>query len=146
MQPKRRPNQLISGIDVTAFAGIMIALLFLFMTPSVDIEARREVYVDLPLVWHPVSMPHANREDAMIIAITRDGKIFFGLEQVIPDDLPVVIRERINQGSEKKVYIKADERAKYGWVAEVLDNVRSAGIEKIGFLVYEKRREPTSNP
>jgi biopolymer transport protein ExbD/biopolymer transport protein TolR len=149
MQMKRRPNLLISRIDVTAFAGIMLALLFLFMPSYGGFRAHRGMSVDLPQVSHPISMPHANREDAMIVVITRDDKVFFGPEQVIPDVLPVVIRERINQrinqGSEKKVYIKADARAKYGWVAEVLDGVRAAGIEKIGFLV-EQRRVPSPNP
>lgn len=80
MQSKRRPNLLISRIDVTAFAGIMIALLFLFMPSYGGFRAHRGVAVDMPQVNHPVSMAHADREDAMIVVITRDDKIFFGPE------------------------------------------------------------------
>ena len=90
-------------------------------------------------------MPHANREDAIRVAITRDDKVFFGNELVRPNELPARIRESVNRGSERRVYILADRRARYSWVAEVLDNVRTAGIEKVGFLV-EQRLPPAPNP
>ncbi len=90
-------------------------------------------------------MAHADWKDAMIITITRDDHVFFRSESINPVELPDKIRESVNQGSENKVYIKADARAKYGWVAEVLDNIRTAGIEKIGFLV-EQRRASKPNP
>jgi len=77
-------------------------------------------------------------------SITRNDKVFFRTDLVRPDQLPAQIRESVSQGSEKKVYVRADARAKYGWVAEVLDNVCSAGVEKIGFLV-EERRTPAPN-
>jgi len=143
MQPKRRPSQPISGINVAAFAGVMIVLVYLFM--PVHVSEYRGVSADLPKVGHPVSMAHANREDAMVIGITRDNRLFFRADRVSPDDLAARIRDAVKQGAEKEVYIKADARAKYGWVAEVLENVRSAGIEKIGILV-DQRRAPTSNP
>ncbi len=143
MLTKRRPNQLISTINVAGFAGVMIVLLYLFM--PVEYHGQRGAYVDYPKVGHPVSMPHANREDALVITVSRDDKVFFRNDPVRLDDLPARILEGVKQGAEKKVYIKADARAKYGWVAEVLDNVRSAGIEKIAFLV-DQRRAPTPNP
>jgi biopolymer transport protein ExbD/biopolymer transport protein TolR len=145
MQPKRhRPIQLICNINVAGFVGVMLALLYLFIPISVD--RHREAGVDLPRVWHPVSMARANREDAMIVVITRDDHVFFRVESINPFELPNKIRESVSQGSEKMVYIRADARAKYGWVAEVLDSVRSAGVEKIGFFVYEKGHVPVTSP
>src|SRR6266851_1607602 len=144
MQPKRhRPNQLICDINVAGFAGVMLALLWLLMPSPGDIDVHRWVLVDMPNAVHPVSMRGADREDAMIVAITRDDRIFFRTDRVAPDQLPAKIQQSLSQGSERKVYIRADARAKYGWVAEVLAGVRSAGVEKIGFLV-DKR--PTSPP
>jgi len=121
----------------------MLALLYLFMFPQVD--GHRWVPVDMPKAHHPVSMRGAGREDAMIVAITCSNKVFFRTDPVSLDQLPDRIRESVSQGSEKKVYIRADARAKYAWVAEVLDNVHSAGIEKIGFLV-DQRRTPVPKP
>jgi biopolymer transport protein ExbD/biopolymer transport protein TolR len=144
MKPMRhRPNQLICNINVAAFASVMLALLYLFMPWRAD-EYRRPA-VDFAKVSSPVPMRAADREDAMVVAITRDNRVFFGAEAVRPADLPAKIQEEISRGSEREVYIKADARARYGWVAEVLDNVRSAGIEKIGFLV-DQRRPAAPNP
>ncbi len=137
MQLKRhRPSQLICDINVAGFVGVMLALLWMFMPMTTD--AHRQMPVDIPKAVHPVSMAHASREDAMLVAVTRDGKVFFGRDLVRPADLPAIIQEGINRGSEREVYIRADA-AKYAWVAEVLDNVRSTGIEKVGFLVDQKR-------
>jgi biopolymer transport protein TolR len=100
---------------------------------------------DLAQADHPISMPKAVREDAMVVAVMRDGKVFFGTDRIKPWNLPVKIRDSVSHGAERKVYIKADARAKYGAVKDVLDGVRSSGIEKIGFLV-ERRRTPDSVP
>jgi len=144
MQPMRhRPNQLICSINVAGFVGVMLALLYLLMPWRAD--EYRGPAVDLAKVSAPVPMRAADREDAMIVAITRDDHIFFRTDNVRIDELPGKIRESVSRGSERKVYIKADARAKYVWVSEVLDNVRSAGIEKIGFLV-DQRRPAAPNP
>ncbi len=147
MQPKRhRSNQLICGAIWTPFVHVTVVLSAVFLLGSLTLpKSHHGVGPDLPRVSHPVSMPHANREDAMVVAILRDDKVFFRSDQVTPDQLPDRIRESIGQGAEREVYIRADVRARYSWVAEVLDNVRSAGVEKIGFLV-EQRRSPAPNP
>jgi biopolymer transport protein TolR len=145
---RHRPNQLICGVNGTPFVhvalGLCLALLLFFF--SVPQRSHHPVGPDLPRVSHPVSMPHADREDAMVVIIARDHIIFFRGDRIGPDRLPAKIRESVKHGSENKVYIGADGRAKYGWVAEVLDGVRSAGVEKIGLLVYEKGPVPVPNP
>ncbi len=147
MRPKRRQNPLINGIDGVPFVQVTVILAALFRLGSfVQPSPSRHRSVDLPRVWHPVSMAHANREDAMTVTIARDDQVFFRSDRVRPDQLPAKIRESIAQGAERKVYIRADLRAKYGWVAEVLGNVRLAGVEKIGFLVYERRPLPAPTP
>ena len=69
----------------------------------------------------------------------RDGKVFFRIDQVDPDQLSAKIRHALQTGSEKKVYIRADARAKYGTVKETLDGIRDAGIENVAFLADQKR-------
>ena len=147
MQSKRRrPNQPICGIDATPFVHVSVVLAAMFLLGSLTLgEPHHGVGLYLPRVGHPVSMTHANREDAMIISIARDDKVFFRSDLVGPDQLAARIRESVGRGSEREVYIRADARARYSWVAEVLDNVRSAGVEKIGFLV-EQRPSPKPNP
>jgi biopolymer transport protein TolR len=118
----------------------MLALLYLFMPRYVG--EYRGPAVDLATVSAPVPMRGAHREDAMVIGIQMDDRVFFGSDRVSIDQLPARIRESIKQGSEKKVYIKADHRARYRWVSEVPEGVRSAGVGKIGFLVEQRQTSP----
>jgi biopolymer transport protein ExbD/biopolymer transport protein TolR len=99
---------------------------------------------DNPKADHPVSMRGANREDAMIVAVQRNGDVWLGYEKVVNiDELTLRIRDRLRRGAERKVYINADRRAKYGQIRQVLRAISSAGIENVAFLVYQ--REPGKN-
>ncbi|PYX69433.1 MAG: hypothetical protein DMG72_20870 [Acidobacteria bacterium] len=90
-------------------------------------------------------MRGANREDVLVVAIFRDGKVFFGRDLIMPDQLPFEIREAVSRGAERKVYIRAEARVRYGTVLQVLDGVRSAGVENVGFLVEQRRVPPSGH-
>jgi biopolymer transport protein ExbD len=93
----------------------------------------------LPNASHAVSMPGALREDVMLVSVTRDGQIYFGSDQIDSADLSGKIKNRLkDRGVERKVYINADLRARWGGVKQVLDVVRSAGILRVAFLVNQR--------
>jgi len=98
------------------------------------------VSIEVPRILRPVSMPGALRDDVMQISITRDGKVFFGSDQIVPDYMTEKIQARLaDLDVERKVYIRADARVRYGTVKTVLDGVRSAGILRVAFLVDQRR-------
>lgn len=145
---KRRASlRPICDINVAAFAGIMLALFALFALPEMwpFFVPRLGGSSDLAHVPHAEDMPKANRTDAIYVAVMRTGDIWLGTNKVRPEELPSGIRERVKEGSEDKVYIRADERAKFGRVREVLEAVRSSGVERVAFLVY-KRDRPYPQP
>jgi biopolymer transport protein ExbD len=108
-------------------------VLVIFLTLPIPVHGG--IKPILPRVSHPVPLAHANREDATIITIFRDDKVFYRSDLVRSSELPAKIRQSLNQGAETEVYLRADARVRYGWVDGVLDGVRSAGVRKIGFLV-----------
>jgi biopolymer transport protein ExbD len=67
----------------------------------------------------------------------RDGRNYFGPEQVTSAQLPAKIQERLSKGSEHRMYIKADKRARYEAVKEVLKAMQSAGVEQVSILADE---------
>jgi biopolymer transport protein TolR len=138
-QKHSKSAKLICRIDVTAFAGVMFALVAMFLLPATVVTDFRTPSADLAKVSHPVAMRAALREDALLVAVQRDGKVFFGNDVVPTEGLAAMIKERLSHGAERKVYIRADARANYGTVAGVLDSVRSAGVENIAFLVDERK-------
>jgi len=117
-----------SDINVTPMVDVMLVLLIVFMviTPML----QHGVSVDLAPVNNPEAMSDADKEDALVVAVMRDGKVFFGNDQIAVDQLTNKIKDRLANKSDKRVYLKADARAKFGSVVDVVDNVRAAGVEQ----------------
>jgi biopolymer transport protein TolR len=131
------------NIDASALAAVGFVLLVVMMIAP---QPHYGYGPDLPHVLHPVSMAGASREDAMVIAVMRDGAVYFGRDKVQPELLPSKILERLRDHTvEPRVYIRADGRVWYRTVKEVLDGVRSAGIERVAFLV-DLHRPSTHGP
>jgi len=133
--------KLFSGIDTTAFAAIMVVLVFAeLISGAMSYNPHHGVSVDVPRILYPIAMPGAMQDDVMQVSITRDGKAFFGSDQIVPDYLTEKIQTRLaDLDVERKVYIRADARARFGTVKVVVDGVRSAGILRVAFLVDQRR-------
>lgn len=141
----RKPANLFSDFNTLQFASVMglVAFVMLLVFFPWTIPFIKAVSIDPPKVLHPVSMPNADREDAMVVSVTRDGKVYFGAEQVNPVDLPQKISDRLKDRSvERKVYIKADARARWGHVKQVLEAVHAAGILRVAFLTSQRQPVP----
>jgi biopolymer transport protein ExbD/biopolymer transport protein TolR len=134
-----RENSLYCRIDLWGFLSVMVVLFFVVMVAQTTYHDMPTNAVDLTESHHATSMPGASREDAMRINIQSDGSIYFGYIRISRDDLPDLIREGIRNGAEKKVYVSADARAKYGRVIQVLHEVRLAGVEKVCFLTWQRQ-------
>ena len=133
-----------SNINVTPMVDVMLVLLIIFMviTPML----QKGVSVDLAKVNSPTAMPDADKEDALIVAVMRDGKLFFGNDRVEADQLTQKVKDRLANRVDKRVYVRADARAKYGSVVEVVDNVRAAGVDDLGLLTDQKKSNNQQAP
>ena len=121
-----------SDINVTPMADVMLVLLIIFMviTPML----QKGVSVELAQTNNPVDMAEADQEDAVLVSVTRDGKFYLGARQVVLEELPGQVLDMLSGRLDKTVYVKSDFRARYGDVVDVVDNVRTAGVDRIGLL------------
>jgi biopolymer transport protein ExbD len=137
----RMRSRRISRIDTagfsTAFIVIALTVLVIFMICPIRVDPG--LGPDLPNVSATTPMRGSLREDAILVGVLRDGAIFFGSHKTRSDALPDKIRAALKSGAERKVYIKAAARARYGVVSDVLDAVHEAGIQNITFIVEERR-------
>jgi len=133
-----------SNINVTPMVDVMLVLLIIFMviTPML----QKGVSVDLAKTNNPRAMDDADKEDSLLIAIQRDGTVFFGSDKIAPDQLAQKVRDRLANKTDKRVYIKSDARAKYGTVVDVVDNVRSAGVDQLGLLTEQRKTGAQAPP
>jgi biopolymer transport protein ExbD/biopolymer transport protein TolR len=127
-----------SNINVTPMVDVMLVLLIIFMVVTPMLQ--KGVSVDLAKTDSPTQMPDADKEDALLVAIMRDGTVFFGTEKTPPDQLTNKVKDKLANRTDKRVFIRADARARYGAVTDVVDNVRSAGVDQVGLLTEQRKQ------
>ncbi|HEY1757198.1 MAG TPA: biopolymer transporter ExbD [Bryobacteraceae bacterium] len=147
MEKKKAPP-VVADINVTPMVDVMLVLLIIFMviTPMLTKGAQ----VEKVKAKNAIAMQAADKEDAIIVAITRNGQIFLspGNKQMPAEDLPDKVRDLLTNRLDKTVYIKADKRAKYEVVEDAIDNLRASGVSDLGLLTEEIPRgeaKPAAN-
>ena len=128
-----------SDINVTPMVDVMLVLLIIFMviTPMLS----KGVSVDLVRTRNPIAMDEADAEDALVVAVTRDGQLFLGrtkLEAVA--ELTQQVSDVVSNRIDKTVYIKCDARSRYERVVEVVNAVRTAGVDQVGLLTEKEEQ------
>ncbi len=125
-----------SDINVTPMVDVMLVLLIIFMviTPML----QQKVAVDMAKVDNPVSMPDADKEDAIVVAVTRDGGVYLGQDRISTGDLGQKVRDKLADTPGKTIFVRADARAQYRAVEDAIDAVRTAGVDEVGLLVQRR--------
>ena len=137
----------VSDINVTPMVDVMLVMLIIFMviTPMLS----KGVSVDLAKTKNPIPMQAADKSDAIICAVTRDGKTYLNTTQMPPEDMPAKVKDMLVNRLDKTVFVKADSRARYEKVVDVVDNLRAAGVDNLGLLteqVQEKGKPAPAAP
>ena len=125
-----------SNINVTPMVDVMLVLLIIFMviTPML----QKKVHVDMAKVDNPTAMPDADKEDAIVVAITRDGGVFLGQDKVAASELGRLVRDKLADKTGKTIYVRADARAQFRAVEDAIDAVRTAGVDDVGLLTQKR--------
>ena len=105
MQKKKAPP-VVADINVTPMVDVMLVLLIIFMvitpllTKGVDVEKYRSK--------NAIAMKAADKEDAILVAITRDGKVFLspGNKQTLSEDLPSKVRDLLTNKLTKRFILR----------------------------------------
>ncbi|MBZ5702414.1 MAG: biopolymer transporter ExbD [Acidobacteriia bacterium] len=129
-KPKAGPQM--STPNVIPMADIMLVLLIIFMVVTPMLQ--KGMSVDMVKVRTPKDMPDADKDDAIIVAVTKTGDLFLGTTKIAKEDLAGQIKDRIANRLDKTVFVKSDARAKYKNVVAAVDEIRSAGVDTLGLL------------
>jgi biopolymer transport protein ExbD len=133
--------------NVIPMADIMLVLLIIFMVVTPMLQ--KSLPVDMARVNNAKEMQDADKDDAIIVAVTRDGTIYLKNTKVAKEDITGQIKDMLSARLDKTVYVKSDARAKYGDVVAVVDEIRSAGVDQLGLLteqIQQERRTPPPPP
>jgi len=137
-------SKISSDINVTPMVDVMLVLLIIFMVVTPMLQ--KGVSVDMAKVNNPEQMPDADKEDALLVSITRDGMVYLGSDRIDVDTLTNKVKDRLANKPDKRVYVKADMRTRFGGVVSVVDSVRAAGVDDLGLLTDQKKAAPGAPP
>jgi biopolymer transport protein ExbD/biopolymer transport protein TolR len=134
----------VADINVTPMVDVMLVLLIIFMviTPMLS----KGVSVDLVKTKNPIAMQAADKSDAILVAVTRNGDSFLNTTKMAPEDLPSKVKDLLTSRLDKTVFLKADSRARYEKVVTVVDNLRAAGVDQLGLLTEQIQGEKPKTP
>ncbi|HEY9141699.1 MAG TPA: biopolymer transporter ExbD [Bryobacteraceae bacterium] len=134
----------VADINVTPMVDVMLVLLIIFMviTPMLT----HGVSVDMVRTQNPIPMQAADKSDAVLIAVTRNGGVFLNNTKVTPDELAPKVKDMLTNRLDKECFIRADQRAKYQTVLDVVQNLQSAGVDQVGLLTeqIEAKKQPAT--
>jgi biopolymer transport protein TolR len=123
--------------NVIPMADIMLVLLIIFMVVTPMLQKTHQV--DLAPVNDPRDMKDADKDDAIVVAVTRDGSLYLGNSKIKKEEITGELKDRLANKLDKTVYVKSDARAKYGDVVAVVDEIRSAGVDSLGLLTEKNK-------
>ncbi|MGH9794836.1 MAG: ExbD/TolR family protein [Candidatus Acidiferrales bacterium] len=141
MRLKLKATPVMSDINVIPMADIMLCLLIIFMVVTPMLSPGP--HVDLAVVNNARDMPGLERDDAIVVGISRDGTIYLGNERVDRGSITSRVRDLLAHRVDEIVYVKSDARARYGDVVGVVDELRAAGGQQLALLT-ERKRNPSA--
>lgn len=129
---KAKAPQVVSDINVTPMVDVMLVMLIIFMviTPMLS----KGVQVDLVKTKNPIAMADADKDDAILVSVNRNGEVFLGSTKMTADALPAKVKDLLTNKISKICYLKCDQRSRYERVVEVVDNLRASGVDQVGLL------------
>ena len=105
---------------------------------GVNVPLQRGVSVQLAVTSNAVAVPNADKQDALVVALTADGSIYLRADRVPTPDLADRVRNILSSRNDKTLYIKADARVPYARLVEVVDAVQKSGVEGLTFLTAQQ--------
>jgi biopolymer transport protein TolR len=132
----RRSGSMLGEINVTPLVDVVLVLLLVFMVTAPMMS--RGIDVSLPVA----NQPQIPQEDRITISLNAEGRVYVADRPVNILLLEDQIRALTAGRTDSVVYLRADESLRYAQVIRVVDVIKRAGVDRIGFvyaLPEEKR-------
>ena len=134
MSPQKNQSRMVmSEINVTPLVDVMLVLLVVFMITAPMMQ--QGIDIQLPKT---ATAGIETKSEPLVLSIKANKKIYWGPTTVSTNGLRTKLKAHFKTQPQKQVYIKADKTVDYGLVAEVIAEVKAAGIENVGLVTLPK--------
>jgi biopolymer transport protein TolR len=144
MALKGKSPQEVSAINVTPMCDVMLVLLIIFMviTPLLQNNVSVAKYQS----QYATVMNDANKTNAAVLTVTRDGKIYLNKDLISMNDVATKVVARLSHNLDKTVFLKSDVRAKYGVLLQIYQSLRAANVQDLALLTEQAQTPPPPPP
>lgn len=125
----RRLEACLVSLVMIAIAGAVFA-----QSPPL----QRGVSVQLPVTSNAVAVPNADKQDALVVALTADGTTYLNANRLSTPALADRVKSVLSTRNDKTLYIKADARVPFERVVKVMDAVRKSGVQGLTILTGQQ--------
>ena len=121
-----------SRIVIIPLIDIMFFLLASFMMVSLQMNKAENIKVNLPPATEG---RHDFKPDMVNIAVDKTGGVWLEKKPIALPELALVLSNRFRSDTNVPVYLSGDRDTLHGVMADVLETVRRAGVQKVAFAV-----------
>ena len=132
VRSKRQIGTSLSEINVTPFIDVMLVLLIIFMVTTPMMQSG--IGVNLPTA----ETDNAPAEDGLRLTVTPDKYIHIGETVINVNLLERTILNFFSGKPKKIVFLQADKDLPYGFIMEIMDLIKKAGVETVGLMTEPK--------
>lgn len=125
----RHDDRLLAEINVTPLVDVMLVLLIIFMVTAPMLQMG--IDVNLPRVK---SKSVDISEEKLVLTVNGAKEIFINKTKIPMTDLHVKLETIFAARIDKEIFLRADKNVPYGFVVEVMSEIRKAGIDKLGMI------------
>jgi biopolymer transport protein TolR len=132
-------SQLMSDINVTPLVDVMLVLLIIFMVTAPMMMQGMDV--SLP---EATAEPLESEKEHLIITLNTQNEVFINDFKVTVGGLGEKLIKILEGRAEREVFLKADKDISWGTVAQVMAEIKAAGVEKLGMVTEPEKFEKES--
>ena len=118
-----------SDINVTPLVDVVLVLLIIFMVAAPMLQMG--IDVNLPQVK---SKTVDVTEEKLVLTVNGAKEIFLNKNKVSLPNLRSKLESIFATKIDRDLFLRADKNVPYGFVVEVMSEVRKAGVDKLGMI------------
>lgn len=128
-RPRNDDRKSMAEINVTPLVDVMLVLLIIFMVTAPMLSMG--IDVNLPRVK---SKSIDLAEEKLVLSINENKEIFLNKTRMPLQDLDAKLAAIFAARVDREVFLRADKNVPYGFVVEVMSEIRKAGVDKLGMI------------
>jgi biopolymer transport protein ExbD len=128
----RRVSTSLAEINVVPLVDVMLVLLIIFMVTAPMIQ--RGVDVNIPVSTRSGQIANERIFVSIPLEYRRTHIVHLGEEPIRAEILQERVRQKMENRSDKEVYLRGDAGVEYQELMEIFDRLKAAGVEKVGLV------------